>query len=166
LTIRPITAADRALIEEIGPQRWSGDIVVVHDTTFRPAGLPGFLAEEDGEVVGLLTYAQVTPDTVEVVTIDAFDARNGVGTELLAAAVDAAAGLGARQVVLTTTNDNVDALRFYQRRGFRLTGLRPGALAATRRLKPQVPLTGNYGIPLTDELELTRSLDPQPSAAS
>jgi ribosomal protein S18 acetylase RimI-like enzyme len=140
--------------------------VIVHGDTFWPAELPGFLAEESGAVVGLLTYAQVRPDTVEVVTVDAFQQHNGIGTALLEAAVEAAAGLGARQVVLTTTNDNVDALRFYQRRGFRLVGLRPGALTETRRRKPAVPLLGDYGIPLTDELELARAVDAQPSAAS
>jgi GNAT superfamily N-acetyltransferase len=166
LRIRPITAADRALIDQLGPQLWSGEFVVAHDTTFRPAELPGFLAEEDGDVVGIVTYTQVTPDVVEVVTLHAVRRHQGLGTPLLAAAVEAAAGLGVRRVVLTTTNDNVDALRFYQRRGFHLTGLRPGALTATRRLKPEIPLLGDYGIPLADELELTMTIDDQPSAAS
>ena len=57
---------------------------------------------------------------------------------------------------LTTTNDNVDALRFYQRHGFRLVELRPGAVDAARRLKPEIPATGAHGIPLRDELELER----------
>jgi GNAT superfamily N-acetyltransferase len=159
-------AADRALITELGPPRWGGEFVIVHGDTFWPAELPGFVAEVGGPVVGLLTYAQVRPDTVEVVTIDACQQHNGIGTALLESAVEAAAGLGARQVVLTTTNDNVDALRFYQRRGFRLVGLLPGALTETRRLKPAVPLLGNYGIPLADELELACAVDAQPSAAS
>jgi hypothetical protein len=68
-----------------------------------------------------------------------------------------------------TTNDNVDALRFYQRRGLRLTALRPGAVDGSRRtLKPQIPPTGNYGIPLSDEIELSRELaaaGPPPAAA-
>jgi ribosomal protein S18 acetylase RimI-like enzyme len=68
--------------------------------------------------------------------------------------------------VLTTTNDNVDALRFYQRRGFRLCGLRIGQVQQSRELKPEIPLTGAYGIPLTDELELERPLPGYPSAAS
>jgi hypothetical protein len=71
-----------------------------------------------------------------------------------------AAAAGATRLVLTTTNDNVDALRFYQRRGFRLIALRPGELHHSRKLKPEIPLTGNYGIPLTDELELERPVRP------
>jgi GNAT superfamily N-acetyltransferase len=59
---------------------------------------------------------------------------------------------------LTTTNDNLDALRFYQRRGFRLVALRPGAVDAARALKPEIPVTGAHGIPLRDELDLERAL--------
>ncbi|HEY3750477.1 MAG TPA: GNAT family N-acetyltransferase [Pseudonocardiaceae bacterium] len=131
--------------------------MVGHDTVFRPATLPGLLAERDGEIVGVLTYTQVG-DAVEVVTIDALHRLAGIGTALIDAVVEVAAELGATRLVLTTTNDNVDAIRFYQRRGFRLTGLRPGAVNRSRQLKPEIPLLGAYDIPLTDELELTRPI--------
>jgi hypothetical protein len=49
-------------------------------------------------------------------------------------------------------------LRFYQRRGFRLAALRPGAVDETRRAKPSLPLTGDYGIPIHDEIDLTLDL--------
>jgi len=74
-------------------------------------------------------------------------------------------GTGRRRCRLHTPlgrhhNDNVDALRFYQRRGFRLAALRPGAVDASRAtLKPEIPPTGAYGIPLRDELVLTKTLD-------
>ncbi|WP_215909533.1 hypothetical protein [Streptacidiphilus fuscans] len=55
---------------------------------------------------------------------------------------------------LVTTNDNLDALRFYQRRGLRIVGVAPGAVDAARRFKPSIPVTGEYGIPLRDELTL------------
>lgn len=52
-----------------------------------------------------------------------------------------------------TTND--EALRFYQRRGFRLSALRTGAVDESRsRLKPQIPTAGDFGIPVRDEIEL------------
>lgn len=59
------------------------------------------------------------------------------------------------RIWLVTTNDNLDALRFYQRRGFSLCALRPGAVDDARHtLKPSISRTGAYGIPLRDELEL------------
>jgi ribosomal protein S18 acetylase RimI-like enzyme len=119
--------------------------------------LPGWLAEQDGEVVGLLTYL-VTGDLVDIVTINAF-AGGGVGTALVGALVADVRG-SATRVRVTTTNDNTRALRFYQRAGFRLTALRPGAVAAARRLKPEIPETGDDGIPIRDEIELEMEISP------
>jgi ribosomal protein S18 acetylase RimI-like enzyme len=154
--IRPIEPADRPTIQRLQIELWGSEVSVGHDTVFRPAELPGFLAEDNGKIVGMLTYVQPDPTTLEVVTIDALEEHQGIGTDLLNAAIAVATDLGAQRVVLTTTNDNVDALRFYQRRGFRLVTLRPGALQRSRQLKPEIPLTGAYGIPLTDELDLER----------
>jgi ribosomal protein S18 acetylase RimI-like enzyme len=154
--VRPITPADRATVDRLQRELWASPICVAHGEVFRPADLPGFLAEDAGQVVGLLTYQQQDPTTVEVVTLDALQRHAGIGTALLDAASTVAATAGATRLVLTTTNDNVDALRFYQRRGFRLIALRPGVLDETRKIKPEVPHTGNYDIPLSDELELER----------
>ena len=67
---------------------------------------------------------------------------------------------GLRRLWVLTTNDNVDALRFYQRRGFRLSALRPGAVdEARRQLKPEIPELGEYGIPIRDEIELEMPLE-------
>ncbi len=63
------------------------------------------------------------------------------------------------RLVVVTTNDNLNALRFYQKRGFILVQLRPNALARSRQLKPQIPLVGMDGIPLRDEIELEMDLD-------
>ena len=61
-----------------------------------------------------------------------------------------------RELWLTTTNDNLDALRFYQRRGFRLAEMRAGAIERYRGRKPSIPLLGEFAIPLRDELRLVR----------
>jgi hypothetical protein len=64
-------------------------------------------------------------------------------------------------MLVVTTNDNTDALRFYQQRGFTLAGLRPGAVTDSRtRLKPEIPPVGEHGIPLRDEVLLERPVPP------
>jgi GNAT superfamily N-acetyltransferase len=157
-TIRAIGPGDRAAVARLVLELWGAATAVVHGTVFEPATLPGLLAERDGRTVGLLTYT-VEGDTLEVVTIDAFPPAGGTGTALIDAAAETARADGCRRIVLTTTNDNLDALRFYQRRGFRLIALRPGAVTqARRRLKPQIPETGAYGIALRDELDLERDV--------
>jgi GNAT superfamily N-acetyltransferase len=133
---------------------WGSELVAVHGDVLRPAELPGFIAERSRRVVGLLTY-QLMGDLLEIVTLNAIERRAGIGTMLIDAAVGTARHFRCHEIRLTTTNDNVDALRFYQRRGFRLAELRPGAVDRSRQDKPQIPRAGDYGIPLHDEIDLT-----------
>jgi len=152
--IRAVHDSDRPMLTWLVAELWGSAVVAVHGTIFRPAELGGFIAERAGRIVGLLTY-DLTPDLLEIVTLNAIERRTGLGTRLIETAVAKARRSGCREVRLTTTNDNVDALRFYQRRGFRLAELRLGAVDRSRQEKPQIPRVGDYGIPLHDEIDLT-----------
>ncbi len=157
MEIRPLTAGDRDWVRGLITERWGAEIVVAHGTIYRPVELPGFAAMGDGGRVGLVTYS-LAGDACEVVTIDALLPGQGIGTALIEAVRETARRAGCRRLWLITTNDNLEALRFYQRRGFRLVALRPGAMEAARRLKPEIPLVGAFGIPLRDEIELEMAL--------
>jgi len=158
ITIRPVNDGDRPMLAWLVAELWGSEVVAVHGASLRPAEMAGFIAERSRRVVaGLLTY-QVLGDTLEIVTLNAIDRRAGIGTLLIEAAVGQARRSGCREIRLTTTNDNIDALRFYQRRGFRLAELRPGAVDRSRQRKPEIPLTGDYGIPLRDEIDLSRGV--------
>ncbi len=61
---------------------------------------------------------------------------------------------GCRRVWLTTSNDNLEALRFYQRRGLRIVAVHRGAIDRARELKATIPLVGRHGIEIHDEIEL------------
>jgi ribosomal protein S18 acetylase RimI-like enzyme len=150
--VRPFREGDREWVRETLRELW-GETVVSRGAVHNPTTLPGFVAEEGGERVGLLTY-RVEGADCEVVTIDAFPEGAGAGTALLDAAARAARDAGCGRVWLITTNDNLRALRFYQRRGFRLVAVHPDALERSRELKPSIPDIGLDGIPLRDELEL------------
>jgi len=159
--IRPVDEGDRPMLAWLVAELWGSEIVAVHGTCLRPAELGGFIAERSGRVVGLLTY-QLVGDMLEIVTLNAIERRTGIGTMLIEAATAEARRSGCGEVRLTTTNDNVDALRFYQRRGFRLAELRPGAVDRSRQRKPEIPRVGDYGIPLRDEIDLTQRVEPLP----
>jgi GNAT superfamily N-acetyltransferase len=154
IRIRPVNEGDRPMLAWLVAGLWGAELVAVHGTVLRPAEMPGFIAERSRIVVGLLTY-QLVGDMLEIVTLNALERRVGIGTNLIEAAAGAAREFRCREIRLTTTNDNVDALRFYQRRGFRLSELRPGAVDRSRQEKPQIPHIGDYGIPLHDEIDLT-----------
>jgi ribosomal protein S18 acetylase RimI-like enzyme len=151
--VRPASPDDlpwvRGFLDETGSARVArrGELVY-------PLDHPMLLALDDGVPSGLLTY-MVDGEACEVVTIHAVRPGHGIGTALLAAVGEAARVAGCAVLWLVTTNDNVDALRFYQLRGFRIRAIRAGAVADSRaRLKPEIPAIGMYGIPLRDEIEL------------
>ena len=119
---------------------------------------PAVLWRYGGDLVGVATYV-VDGEDCEVLTLHAATRHCGIGTALLDAVQDVAREAGCARLWLVTTNDNVEALRFYQRRGFRLATLRPGAVDTSRELlKPEIPASGSFGIPLRDELELVLGL--------
>ena len=154
ITVRPVQETDRPTVEWLTTQLWGAAEVVVHDDVFYPASLPGFIAERAGRIAGLVTF-DARAGVLEIVTINALDQFTGIGTMLIEAVRAEAKRRGCQQVTLTTTNDNVDALRFYQRRGFRMAALRPGAVDRSRLRKPEIPRTGDFGIPLHDEIDLS-----------
>jgi GNAT superfamily N-acetyltransferase len=154
MAVRPVQESDRPTVEWLTTQLWGAAEVAVHDGVFYPATLPGFIAERGGRIAGLVTF-QLRPGLLEIVTINALDLYQGIGTMLIEAVRAEAKRQGCHQITLTTTNDNIGALRFYQRRGFRLAAIRPGAVDRSRRRKPEIPRTGDFGIPLRDEIDLT-----------
>lgn len=158
LAIVPLTEADRDWVERFWIERWGAPMVAGHGAVYRARDLPGFVAEVDGERVGLLTCHLDSAGNCEIVTIDSLRPARGIGTALIEAVVALARDRGCRRVWLITTNDNLTALRFYQKRGFVLVALHRNAVDAARRLKPEIPISGEHGIPIRDELELEYSL--------
>jgi len=153
IQIDPLTGDERQWVEQFIRERWGATNVVGHGAVYYPHTLPGFVAHSGGDRLGLLTYS-VSAGALEIVTVDSLHPRRGIGTALIEAAKQQALDQGCHRLWLVTTNDNLDALRFYQKRGFTLVALHPNALERSRALKPQIPLLGQHGIPLRDEIEL------------
>jgi ribosomal protein S18 acetylase RimI-like enzyme len=161
--LRPLTgydlpAAEALLDAALGGRHQArlGEVVDV-------LALPGIGAWDAGRLVGLATWAPPGPDgraELAVIGVAADRRGTGIGAALVEAAAAAALAAGATLQFLVTTNDNLDALRLYQRHGYRLAELRPDAIATSRLAKPSIPATGAYGIPLRDELVLERRLSP------
>ncbi len=138
--------------------RWGSAKVVSRGKVHYPSQLPGFIALLGRRRVGLATY-RIYGDTCELVTIDSLLEGEGVGSALLDAVKGAAKMAGCKRLWLVTTNDNLRALGFYQKRGFHLAAIHLNALAESRKLKPEIPFLGLGGIPLRDEVELELQFD-------
>ena len=152
VTIRALTDADVPWAERL-LGGFGGRLQVRLGSVVDPLACQGLVAERDGEPVGIVTY-DADGDDVEVVYIEVTAKHEGVGTRLVDAVEARTEG---QRLWLVTTNDNLDALRFYQRRGFRIAQVRPGASDEARRtLKPSMSEVGNFGIPIRDEIVLER----------
>ncbi|WP_425760479.1 GNAT family N-acetyltransferase [Micromonospora sp. DT231] len=158
MRVRAARSAERAAVDALHEREWGGPYVVAHDTRHDVRTLPTLVAVDGAAVLGALTY-RTDEDGLEVVTLVAASPGGGVGTALLEAVTSIAAEAGLARVWLITSNDNLRALRFYQRRGMRLVHVDRGAVDRARRLKPEIPLVGEDGIPLHDELVLERRTD-------
>jgi N-acetylglutamate synthase-like GNAT family acetyltransferase len=158
VSVHTITKQDIPWVTEIFQREWGGDCVVSRGMKHFPADLQGFYAANDvGERVGLVTY-EVVGNDCEMVTLNAFTSHAGIGTELVKRLRKMAKAHGCHRLWLVTTNDNVDALRFYQRRGFALAQVFPNAIEESRKLKPSIPLEGFYNILIRDEIVLEMNI--------
>lgn len=159
LPIRSSGPGDAAWINRFLKARWGATTIIVHREVINAAKLPALIATAEDRQ-GLATYRWFGRDA-ELVTLDADPTGIGTGSALMAALVARLQADGCERLWLTTTNDKVSALRFYLRRDFRIIRVRLGAVEESRRLKPSIPEVGEYGMPIRDELDLCRVLDPR-----
>jgi GNAT superfamily N-acetyltransferase len=155
ITVRPIHDADKTWINRILTDRWGSTTIVTRGVFHAANELSGFIAIEGSDPVGLLTY-RFDAGACEIVSLDSLSDGRGIGSSLLKSVEQTAIEKRCNRIWLITTNDNFHALRFYQHRGYVLVAVHRGAIERSRQLKPQIPIVGNNGIPLRDEIELEK----------
>ena len=158
VNVRPREVADHAAVQAFLARHNSVRAARLGELV-HPLDHPAIVAEAaDGHLLGMLTYVP-RPDwqQCEILSLHSDEQWHGTGTALIGAVEQLARRQGCGRLWVITTNDNVDALRFYQRRGFCLVTVHRGAVDRSRAsLKPEIPQIGAYGIPLRDELELEK----------
>lgn len=157
LSIRTLAVTDREWVAEYATRDWGSDRMLVHGMEFIISQLPGYVAEIDGQFSGLVTY-HLSETECEIISLNSLNSGVGIGSALIEAVKAVATQQGCRRLFLSTTNDNVEALLFYQKRGFVLAALRREAVTESRKVKPEIPFLGNHAIPIRDEIELEITL--------
>jgi len=153
IAVRPALPADRRAVDTFLAEH-EADVVARRDELVDARRHPALIAEGDGALAGVATWL-AGDGSLEILTLHAARRWRGIGSALIAASRTVARAIGARRLWLITTNDNLDALRFYQRRGFRVDRVHARAVDRSRAaLKPGIPKVGCFGIPIRDELEL------------
>ena len=155
--LRRLTQGDLPRLRQFWIEHWGGEEMITRGNVYRPEQLEGFVVEDGEEWIGLLTFV-VKDDECEVTSLDSLRDGQGIGSKLIEQAVEEARRQGCKRLFLITTNDNLNALGFYQKRGFALAALYRGAVNESRKRKPGIPLVGHNNIPLRDEIELEMSL--------
>jgi ribosomal protein S18 acetylase RimI-like enzyme len=139
-------------------ESWGDVVMVSRGRVHRLNEQSALIAWSGSERVGLATYA-IDGESAELTSIEANEHGRGIGSLLLSAVEESFRRSGCDRLWLITTNDNLDALRFYQRRGFRMVAVHEGAVDKARSIKPSIPKIGNHGIAIHDEIELEKLFD-------
>ncbi|WP_353186792.1 GNAT family N-acetyltransferase [Bosea sp. (in: a-proteobacteria)] len=115
------------------------------------------LYEPDGRTAALASWTR-RDDTAYLCALHSLRPGEGVAIRMLDAVIAAARAAGATRLKAMLTNDNMPGLVFYQRRGFRLSGLYLEAIDAYRSVVPTIIETGYKDIPIHDAIELEIAL--------
>lgn len=153
----PVMPANRERVNAFLMEHWFSTDMIVRGVRVDMTTAEGILALENETIVGLLMYAVCEKD-LEILSLDSLMPGQGLGTALIAEAEKIARQNACDRIRLITTNDNIAAIQFYQKRGFDLVNLYRNALDVSRRMKPEIPLIGEHGIPLRHELEFEKRL--------
>jgi len=151
--IRRITPNDLPRIRKFWKEYWGDEFIVARGIVHHPEFLDGFFAWDGTEIIGLITVAH-SSEGCEIISLDSLREDKGIGTALINEVIKAAREKGCRRIFLITTNDNLRALGFYQKRGFEISAIYRGAVNESRKIKTGIPRIGMNGIPLRDEIEL------------
>jgi len=148
--IRRLTQNDLPRLKEFWIQHWGGESMIVRGETIQYHQVEGFVF---GDWIGLITF-MMKNNECEVTSFNSLEEGKGIGTKLMNEVIREAKQRTCKRVHLITTNDNLNALKFYQKYGFELVKINRGAIIESRKIKPSIPLIGMNEIPLRDEIEL------------
>ena len=157
-SVEPASGNDLMWVQRYLGENWGAPLIVSRLVRHRADLLPALVAWENGDPVGLLTYA-LGGGELEIVTVDATERRRGIGTALVRAAIDLAKTEDCDKIWLVTTNENAAAMAFYLSLGFEEVAVHRGAVDMARRLKPTIPKARN-GVEIHDEHEFALRLRP------
>ena len=122
--IRDFQPSDLPRLSEIDQLCFPAGIAYLHEE------LAGFIAhrssrtwvvEENGKIAGFVVASREPTRVGHIITIDVLEdyRRQGAGTRLMNVAEDWARKAGLQLIYLETAEDNLEAQKFYEARGYR-----------------------------------------------
>ena len=152
-----ISSSNRNLVNAFIKQHWYTTTMIIRGKEIDMTKVDGFYFRDGKTIIGLITYI-VYNNTLEITSLDSLQENQGIGSELVETVIHEAKERNLQKIVLITTNDNINAIRFYQKRGFDMAHLFRNAMDISRKLKPEIPSIGDNSIPLRHEIEFELSI--------
>lgn len=160
MKITNITNNLRPIYDNYVKDEWAGPMVATRGKLYDTRILPTIVATSDnGKPWGFLSY-NIQGDSLEIVTLFCIVKSVGAGTALMDRAAEIAKENSCNKMWLITTNDNTNAIKFFQKYGMTMSALHANAFEnITRKLKqfPQnetgEPILGNDNIRILHEIE-------------
>lgn len=154
-----IQDSDRPDMARFIEHHWGSTKVICCGTVYYPHEHEGLIERRDDRIVGLLTWC-LDGDGMQLLTLNATLEGQGIGSSLMLTAIEEGRKRALKRIWLATTNDNLRAIGFYQRLGFRMVEIHIGSIDRAREIKPQIPDVGRGGIPMHDEIVLELRIKP------
>lgn len=159
MTRSELTDADREEVAEFIERYWHSRVVMSGGRSFHPHEESGLIERRENRIVGLLTF-RIMEREMEILTLNSTLEGQGIGSSLMLEAIETARRAKALKIWLTTTNDNLRVIGFYQRLGFRMISVNLGVVDEARKVKPQIPKLGYRGVPIQDEILMELQVEP------
>ncbi|MEK4873524.1 GNAT family N-acetyltransferase [Bacillus sp. FSL W8-0102] len=157
--IKPIKDVRKEFILKFFKEQWGSTEMVTSSGTYDCLELDGFVSLNlKGEINGFITF-YISKDECEIISLDSMEENKGIGTSLLNRVEFFAKEQNCKKMKLITTNDNLRAIRFYQKRGYQCVKVIPNAVNIARKRKPEIPLMNPENhIPIRDEFLFVKEI--------
>ena len=150
--IREIRNTDKTMVAKFIAANWGATVCISKGRKYKPAELPGFICKENNNIVGLVTY-RIEKSYCEITTLNSCIKKSGLGRELIKKVIEVAINENCDRIWVITTNDNTNAIMFYQKMGFEWSNFYKDAMQLSRKIKHEIPELGFDNIPIKHEIE-------------
>lgn len=154
LMVREKNDNDKDLINSELKDLWGSEVLITPGGVYKDVNnLDGIIVENEGKFAGMILF-NIQKGEMEIVEIHVKITGLGIGSQLVQKAKTIASKGKLKRLWVSTSNDNGEALKFYQEKGFSVVNIYLGFMDEVRKLKPQLPKIGMDGIPLMHQIEL------------
>ncbi len=150
--LKEINKENREEVNQILINEWEATDIIIRGKVVDGTKIPGIIAYKNDKIIGLITYI-IENNECEIISLNSFIENIGIGTSLIEKVKEIAINKKCNRLKLITTNDNIRGIEFYQRRGFIFSALYKNAIEISRKLKPEIPMYADNGLPIRDEIE-------------